>query len=93
MVSVFCPAAQGKSSLLSATLHVMSSLDLKAALRRSGMSQFDLARSSGVHPSTISRACSAGMELSPDAERRVREVIDPPSVTNTPITVQVAADA
>ena len=57
------------------------------------MSQFDLARASGVHPSQISRACSAGMALSEDAERRVREVIDPPRVTNRPIQVQVTADA
>jgi plasmid maintenance system antidote protein VapI len=38
------------------------------------MSQTDLARSSGIHPSTISRAC-AGMELSEDAEYRIREAL------------------
>ncbi len=46
------------------------------------MSQFDLARSSGVHPSQISRACS-GMQLSDDAERRVLEVLNPPTDTVT----------
>lgn len=60
----------------------MSSLDLKRALRERGMSQFDLARSSGVHPSQISRACS-GMQLSDDAERRVLEVLNPPTDTVT----------
>jgi plasmid maintenance system antidote protein VapI len=38
------------------------------------MSQTDLARQSGIHPSTISRAC-AGMELSEDAEYRIREAL------------------
>ena len=76
-----------KSSSL-ATLHDMTSTQLKAALQRKGMSQFDLSRASGVHPSQISRACS-GMQLSPDAERRVREVLDPPSSKATAGTVQV----
>jgi plasmid maintenance system antidote protein VapI len=44
------------------------------------MSQTDLARSSGIHPSTISRAC-AGMELGEDAEYRIREA--PGLVTET----------
>ncbi len=67
-----------------------SQLDLKSKLRAAGMSQFDLARASGVHPSQISRACS-GMQLSADAERRVLEVIDPPTskVTTGIATVTV----
>lgn len=47
---------------------------LKRMLRDAKLSQFDLSRASGVHPSQISRACS-GMQLSPDAERRVREAL------------------
>ena len=69
----------------------MTSTQLKAALRRKGMTQFDLSRASGVHPSQISRACSAGMQLSPDAERRVLEVLDPPNSTATAGTVTVTA--
>lgn len=68
----------------------MSSLNLKRKLRDAGMSQFDLARASGVHPSQISRSCS-GMQLSADAERRVLEVLDPPTSTVTTGTVQVSA--
>lgn len=69
----------------------MTSFNLKRALRDSGMSQFDLSRASGVHPSQISRACSRGMELSPDAERRVREVLQPGTSAVTTGTVQVTA--
>jgi transcriptional regulator with XRE-family HTH domain len=69
----------------------MSSLNLKRALRDAGMSQFDLARASGVHPSQISRACS-GMQLSPDAERRVLEVLKPPNDgARTPVELQAVA--
>lgn len=49
-------------------------LDLPALLRERSISQIDLSRSSGIHPSTISRAC-AGMELSEDAEYRIREAL------------------
>lgn len=69
----------------------MSSRDLKRKLREQKLSQFDLARASGVHPSQISRACS-GMQLSADAERRVREVLEPhDEAARTPGTVKVTA--
>jgi hypothetical protein len=71
-----------------ASLNDMSKFNLKRLLRDSGMSQFDLARASGVHPSQISRACS-GMELSDDAERRVREVLFPPTAKVTRGKAQV----
>lgn len=68
----------------------MSSLNLKRRLRDAGMSQFDLARSSGVHPSQISRAC-AGMQLSADAERRVLEVLEPrDGAARTPVKMVVS---
>jgi transcriptional regulator with XRE-family HTH domain len=71
------------------SVHDMSSLNLRSKLRASGMSQFDLSRASGVHPSQISRACS-GMQLSADAERRVLEVLDPPTDAVTFGTARVA---
>lgn len=55
------------------------------------MSQFDLSRASGVHPSQISRAC-AGMQLSEDAERRVLEVLDPPHAAVTAGTITVTPE-
>jgi hypothetical protein len=73
-------------------LHVMSSLNLKRLLRDANMSQFDLSRASGVHPSQISRACS-GMELSDDAERRVLEVLSPHDESvRTPLKIVEASD-
>jgi predicted transcriptional regulator len=76
---------------LSLYSHDMSSLDLKQMLRDAGLSQFDLARSSGVHPSQISRACS-GMQLSDDAQRRVLEVLNPPTDTMTTGTKVVTSE-
>jgi transcriptional regulator with XRE-family HTH domain len=71
----------------------MSTRELKAAMRSRGLSQFDLARASGVHTSTISRAV-AGMKLSADAERRVLDVLEPHNdAARTPLQTVVSADA
>jgi transcriptional regulator with XRE-family HTH domain len=71
----------------------MSTRELKAAMRSRGLSQFDLSRASGVHPSTVSRAV-AGMKLSPNAERRILDVLEPHNdATRTPMRTVVNADA